>query len=67
MELEKERAVVRVGLEPAMALFPLLASVLDGDGAHHGAPDDTATPRAFMQQVPGQSGSISARIRSPSS
>ena len=67
MELEKKGTVDRVGLEPAVPLFPLLASVLDGDGAHLGAPDDTGTPRAFMQQVRGQSGSISATIRSPSS
>jgi len=62
MELEEKRTVDRVGLEPAVPLFPLLASVLDGDGAHLGAPDDTGTPRAFMQQVRGQSGSISATI-----
>jgi len=67
MELEMQRTVDRVGLEPAVPLLPLLASVLDGNGAHVGAADDTTTPRAFMQQVRGQSGSISARILSPSS
>src|SRR6187399_1818692 len=33
VELEVQRRVDRVGLEPAVPLLPLLAGVLDGDGA----------------------------------
>ena len=50
-------------LAEAAAILPLVAGVLDGDGAHFGS---IIGPSPSLQHFSGQSGPISAAIRSPS-
>ena len=62
-EVLMERLVARVLAEAAVAVLPLVAGVLDGDGAHSGSIIGSPSTQHFS----GQSGSISSAIRSPSS